>query len=294
MIIDTHAHYNLEPLLSDWKTHWQKAQDFSVLQSIVVGTTVEESQKALEIAKGEQGLYASFGIHPSNFSVSNGLSLDDLDATYLHLQLSCKRELEAAGESEKDFLQSPAYSSKLIAIGEIGLDYYRLSADDQESRKRQKQYFSLQLQLAFFYSLPVIIHVRDITDEAYRDIYEIISKELPVDYPVLLHCISGPQEYLKKMLERGAYIGVGGNITYKNSQNMRDLVKNTPADKILLETDAPYLPPFPHRGKPCEPWMISLTADFMAQEFHITREQVISNTYRFFAHLPRIDYNTAT
>ncbi len=293
MIIDTHAHYNLEPLYSDWKMHWEKAQAYGVVQSLVVGSTLEDSLIALEIAKAEKGLYATMGIHPSHFSVSEKQSNADLDATLLHMQMSCKKQFEAAGETDAKNGEQDIVSRKLVAIGEIGLDYFRLEPTDKKSRDQQKHYFIEQLKIAKTYSLPVIIHSRDTSDEAYTDIYEIVSANVPNDYPVLLHCISGPQEYLKKMVQRGAYIGVGGNSTYKNADHIRELITLTPPDRILLETDAPYLPPHPHRGNVCEPWMISLTAEYIYELTNTTPKQILENTYRFFADIPRIDYNTS-
>jgi len=249
MIIDTHAHYNLSPLVENWQRYWQKAQAKGVISTIIIGANLETSQVALEIATGEKNLFASVGVHPDDINELNTQTLKELEIM--------------AGNA--------------IAIGEIGLDYFRVKNNDQETKQKQKDGFVKQINLANKLNLPIIIHIRD----AYDDALEIIKAHPPKNNFVL-HCFSGTPDYIKKMIKLGAYFGVDGNITYKNASSLRDLLHLIPKNKIIIETDSPYLPPIPHRGKLCEPWMISLTAQYLAENFKISEKQLLINSQIIF------------
>jgi TatD DNase family protein len=249
-IIDTHCHYNLEPIYPNWQKYWQKAQKCEVIKSIIAGSSLETSKKALEIATKDKNLFASIGIHPHYANQDNYFDLEKL-------------ALE-----NKD---------KIIAIGETGLDYFFL--DDKKTE--QKKLFIQQIKLANKINKPLIIHVRDKKDQAYWDVLEILKNNFNFKTNFVLHCISGPLDYIKEAIKLGAYIGFDGNITYKNADNLRSILKITPKDKILLETDAPYLPPEPFRGKVCEPWMIKKTAEYM-QAIGVNIPQTTLNAVRCF------------
>lgn len=259
MIVDTHCHYNLEPLFDSWEEHWLKAQAVGVITSVVVGTDVDSSSRAIELAKQNPHFVATVGFHPNFFRTQE--------------QLAELSKLDALIRNES-----------VVAVGEIGLDYFRLSdsATDGEIKELQKQAFREQLEIAAKHSLPVCIHVRDKQEQAYFDVLEILSSVERGKVPFILHCISGPIAYMQKALELGAYIGVAGNSTYPKSEAIKNAITLAPIDRILLETDAPFLPPQTHRGQVCEPYMIAETAARLFSEKSITADQILSNTQAAF------------
>lgn len=256
MIIDSHCHYNLSPLHDNWASFWKDAQGSGVVGSIVVGTSLESSDRAVELSSQTEGFFASVGIHP----------LDLTDTT------------------SSETLKKLAQSQKVIAIGECGLDYFRLTEDDSLEKKKQLQKNNLimQLNLAQELELPIIIHLRDQTDSAYWDFLELYRSCGAFSKPFILHCVSGPMQFVQECIELGAYIGVAGNITYKNAEHLRDLVRSVPRERVVIETDAPYLPPVPHRGETCQPSMIQLTEKYVVEHLGIPSSQLIENTIALF------------
>lgn len=281
MIIDTHCHYNLEPLYSaqtptSWQEHWQRAQQSGVVASLIVGTAVATSQLAIELAATDPRLKASIGIHP--YRVAELLTeTSDWNST-LHTQLA---ELE-------QLITMP----EVIAVGEIGLDYYWLPKENSERQPiidAQQQLVTAQLQLARNHQKPVILHVRDkqtpeqlTPGNAYWDMLNIVKAAGNFDQPVILHCVSGPSAYVQQAVDLGCHIGVAGNSTYPSAEQIRAIISATPVDRILLETDAPYLPPQSNRGKICQPWMISETAEYLESQLGISKASVLANTNRVF------------
>lgn len=298
MIFDTHCHYNLEPLYSgkkshfrlkddsmlltkNWQDHWQKAQEHGVTQAIVVGTTIESSKVALEIAQQDENLYASVGIHPTEAE-----EITDVSDTLTQLETLLK-------------------GSKVVAIGEIGLDYFWLKTDASKRaiREKQKKLFAAQLDLAQKYHLPQIIHVRDsmapetpTQNNAYWDVLEILEEKYRhirnIEYvnkeekersvPFVLHCVSGALSYVLQALDLGGYVGFDGNLTYKKTSQLKKILRYTPFNRILVETDAPYLPPQSYRGQVCEPWMIRETVEYIESEFGIDTQTLQQNAHDFF------------
>lgn len=245
-IIDTHCHYNLDPLWPQWRAHWEKARAMGVGASWIPGTSLATSHRAVSIAAEDERLFAWVGIHPAD----GGLGED---------RESSLAELAATITADR---QRPR--PVIIGIGEIGLDYFRLEAADRHTRALQREWFVAQLELARRFSLPVMLHVRDQStpesptpDNAYWDMVALLEHW---SLPFSLHCVSGPQAYVRTLVARGAYCGFDGNITYPKAESIRDLYRLTPPERRLLETDAPYLPPQGHRGAVCEPWMIAETA----------------------------------
>jgi TatD DNase family protein len=283
MIIDTHCHYNLSPLAENWKDHWQEAQAKGVTKSIVVGTSVETSQLAVTIAQQEENLFATVGLHPNYWQ--------KIDQDQTITEVFTTNELAA--------VEALVTQNKVIAIGETGLDYFRLDKQTPTFKQlRQQQLSSLQLHLeiATKHDLPIILHVRDNEvpenpqpNNAYWDTLELLEKHLQTNtLTMIMHCFSGPAAYIEKMITLGAYVGVAGNITYGSSYPLRAFLRNAPQERILLETDAPYLPPQSHRGKQCLPWMIAETADFLENKIKISKQTILQNTWRLF---PQMRYN---
>ena len=246
-IIDTHAHYNLEPLYADWPGLWAKAQSLGIAKTVVPGTSLESSRRGVEIASHEENLFALVGVHPSEASASADLS-------------SVISELSKLLENDH-----------VLGVGEVGLDYFRLKPEERESQSQLQQvWFKAQLDLARQHGGWLALHVRDqqtpsipTKGNAYWDAYEIVKKYDWSSQPFILHCVSGSPEYVKAMLELGAYVGFDGNLTYPKADSLRELLQLVPRDRLLIETDAPYLPPQPYRGQTCEPWMIVETAKWL-------------------------------
>jgi len=292
MIFDTHVHYNLDPLFANWQAHWAAARQHGVSKSIVVGAGMGSSQKAIEIAKQADGLYAAIGKHPDVYREAVKIKLQnhqDWQTVFADLKADIKAFQKLIDENKED----------VKAIGEVGLDYYKLP---QKGDKRewiieiQKKAFAAYLQLAMKHDLSAIVHVRDAVgqSQAHFDALEILRKfkEKNNKFKFVLHCISGPADYVKQALELGAYIGVDGNITYlkpegksqksESENEVFELARLVPAERLLLETDAPYLAPEPFIGQVCEPWMISQTAEFVEAELKISQAQLFENALEFF------------
>lgn len=265
MIIDTHCHYNLEPLYDNWQKHWKKAHENDIVGSVVVGTSAETSKRAIEISESQPELLAAVGVHPSEIS-----------------------------ELDLNVIKTLAKSEQVVAIGEIGLDYFRLKKSDRETRGKQREGFRAQLELAAELNLPAIIHVRDQNKGAYWDVLDILRSVWKSGSPFILHCISGPSEYVDEAIKLGAYIGVAGNAGYPNSSELRKLISQVPKERLLLETDAPFLPPQAHRGKPCEPWMIKETDWHLTHTLEISSEKLVENTCNIFPQFKPYQANPVT
>jgi TatD DNase family protein len=266
-IFDSHCHYNLAPLAKQWQHHAATAKNHGVEQSIIIGVDVPTSQTAVEMAATDQGMWAAIGVHPSEWQEHPAQNLDDLLTR----------------------LQPLLKNDRVVAIGETGLDYYRLEETGLAIKQLQQRSLIAHLALAAEAKLPIILHVRDKTTpeiptpgNAYWDTLRILQHHLKSDQQFILHCVSGPEAYLSAAVELGAYCGVAGNITYKNAESLRKLIQLIPANKLLFETDAPFLPPQAFRGKTCEPWMIQKTAEFLAEYRGITLEQVYQTTCELF------------
>lgn len=241
MWTDTHCHLNHPDFASDVPRVWNRAREARVLQAIVVGYDLASSESALQVAARLDGCWASVGIHPHDAVQCNE------DALHRLQQLASRRGV--------------------VAIGEIGLDYYRnLSPKDV-----QWQALEQQIQLALQLRLPVIIHCRD----AYDDLLDILS-----GYSLrgVLHCFSGELHHARRAVEMGWYLGIGGVVTFKNAHTLREVVQRTPIENLLLETDAPYLAPMPHRGKRNEPAHIPLIAQAVASLKNVPLEELATVT----------------
>jgi TatD DNase family protein len=291
MIIDTHCHYNLDPLWEDWNAHWIQAQNHGVGASIVVGTTKETSAQAITIAQQQPRLFAAIGYHPSYYQeyIEELVRIKSwpLSPNKLHQKVT----------TDLTELQDMFDPTTVVALGETGLDYFRLPKDttqQQVIKQLQQQALTEHLKLASKYQVSVILHVRDqqvpevpTPGNAYWDTLDLVRAHLTQGNQLLfiLHCVSGPLSYVHTMVELGGYIGIAGNVTYPSANHIRTLVTSVPTSKLLLETDAPYLPPQSSRGKTCQPYLISETAQFVYQLTNTTPEQLITNTYTLFPKL---------
>lgn len=249
-MIDTHAHLTEGKLYNNLEKILNSAKESGVSKIICVGMNKDANEKVIEIINKHQEVYGSVGIHP------NEVTKNELDLNLL------------AEQTKND---------KIIAIGEIGIDLYR----NKDTINIQKTYFIEQIKLAITLDLPVIIHSRNSADV----IYEIL-KDYP-DVKGVMHCYSEHKELVNKFVDLGFYIGVGGIITFKNAHEVRDIIKKVPLNRLLIETDSPYLAPDPYRGKPNEPAFVKHTLLKLAELTNIEPEELIkitrNNTYGLFS-----------
>lgn len=240
IIFDTHAHYEDEVFDEIRDTMFSAFKTHGVGKVLTCGCDKLSSEKALKMANTYDFVYAAVGIHPGNI---------DSKTTVSQIEELAKHE-------------------KCVAIGEIGLDYYWT----QDNKTEQKEIFISQIELAKKLDLPIIVHDRD----AHADCLEILKKYKPKG---VVHSYSGSIEMAQELLKLDMYFGIGGVITFKNAKKLPDVVKMLPEDKILLETDAPYLSPVPYRGKVNNSALIYLTAEKIAEIKNTTTEHILNITY---------------
>lgn len=241
MIFDSHAHYDDARFDECRDEILGQMQKNNVCGIINCGTDIDTSLFAISLANKYDFVYAAVGYHPE--AVNNDTDFDE--------------------EQMLNFIKE----DRVVAIGEIGLDYYW----DTTFKEKQIEMFERQLQFAAAHSLPVIIHDR----EAHADTLQLIKKHKPKG---VLHCFSGSVEMAKEVVELGLYIGVGGVVTFKNSKKIVEVIKEIPLERILLETDAPYLAPEPFRGKLNRSDYIEFVAKKIAEIKNVDYEQVLLQT----------------
>jgi len=217
MIFESHAHYDDRQFESDRDTLLNSLQENGIEYVVNIGSDVKTTRNSIELAKKYPFIYAAAGIHPS--------------------------EVKHFREQDFDWLKAQAAGEKCVAIGEIGLDYYW--DKEKEVRDLQKYWFVRQLDLAREVNLPLVIHSRD----AAKDTLDIIKEEKAEEIGGVIHCFSYSPEIAREYVEMGFYIGIGGVVTFSNAKSLKQVARETPLEKILLETDCPYLAPVPGRGK---------------------------------------------
>ncbi|MGN0468600.1 MAG: TatD family hydrolase [Acutalibacteraceae bacterium] len=227
-IFDTHAHYDDEQFEKDRAQTLSFIKENGVSSVIDCGCDLDTSLKAVALSENYDFIYAAVGVHPE--------SVNDVK------------------ESDFEQIRKLYENKKVVAVGEIGLDYHY----DDLPRDKQKDIFIRQLITANELKLPVIIHSRD----AHEDTLNILKQYKPKG---VMHCFSGSVETAKEILKLGMYIGFGGAVTFKNARKAVEVAKIVPADRLLLETDCPYMAPVPMRGKRCDSSMIAYTAQVLAQ-----------------------------
>jgi len=261
-LTDTHCHLDLEQFDADRDAVLQRAINAGLARTLVPSLTGTSSRAAVKLAESNPMLYAAVGVHPNEAETWDGQTISSL------------RELAAQ-------------SLKVAAIGEIGLDYYW----NKSPREEQISIFKEQLNLAAELDLPVVIHSREKEDAEQgacaRDLIKILEEwvsglrsrnEALAQKPGVLHSFSGSIETAKRAIELGFYIGVTGTITYKNAEQKRQVISNLPIERLLLETDAPYLAPEPYRGKRNEPAFVLHIADKIAEIKSRTPQEIAAIT----------------
>ena len=253
-LFDSHAHYNDEKFNEDrWEIIKNIYKKENVTKIVTVGYNIESSKSAIEISKKIDYIYCTIGISPNDIPDSIEEWCEEL------------KELENIFNIEKKF-----NNKKIIAIGEIGLDYYW----NKENKNLQKKFFIDQIKLANRLNLPIVIHTRD----AYVDTIDILKNNIPLRRGVF-HCCPQNIELIKAALNLGFYISFAGPITFKNSKNAREICKMVPLEKLLIETDSPYLSPEPNRGKRNDSSNLKYIAKKIAEFKEISVEDVAEATY---------------
>ncbi|MFH1191414.1 MAG: TatD family hydrolase [Candidatus Omnitrophota bacterium] len=242
MLIDTHCHLDFPPFDPDRDAVIQRAKEAGIFYFINIGATLESSIAACELAQNYTPIYASVGVHPHDADGFDSQAINKL------------REL--------------AQMNKVVAIGETGLDYYR----NLSSQENQKQAFIKQIELAKDLKLPLVIHSR----QAEKDVLRILRAALPLR--AVVHCFSGDESFLQECLGFGFFISFTCNITYKKAQGLREIVRLTPLNRLMLETDAPYLSPEGFRSQRNEPFQIKLLAEEVSRIKGVSVEEVAEQT----------------
>lgn len=240
MLFDTHVHLNAEQFEEDLTEAIKRAQEAGVANMIVVGFDRPTITKAMELVETYDFLYAAVGWHP----------VDAIDMT----------------DGDLEWIESLAAHPKVVAIGEMGLDYYW----DKSPKEIQMEVFRKQIRLAKRVKLPIIIHNR----EATADIITILREEEASLVGGIMHCFSGSVETAKECLEMNFYISLGGPVTFKNAKKPKEVAAEVPLDRLLIETDCPYLAPHPFRGKRNEPAYVKLVAEQIASIKQVSVEEV--------------------
>src|SRR5690606_10562436 len=249
MLIDSHCHLEYEGLAEDQPGVLERAREAGVRGFLNISTRRSEWDRVVGTAEREPDVWASVGIHPHEADQHADLGASEL----------------------RDAAQHP----KVIALGESGLDYYY----DRSDRQVQQALFRTHIAVARETGLPVIIHTRD----AEADTIAILEDELGKGaFPALIHCFSASAEFGRRVLELGLSVSLSGIVTFKNARELQEFTREIPSDKLLLETDSPFLAPVPFRGKTCEPAYVRSTAEFVAGLRGETVEELAATTSRNF------------
>jgi len=243
MIVDTHIHLNDKQYYNDIDTIITNAKKAGVGQFIIPGADPDELKRAFELSEQYEEVFYSVGVHPYDII-----------------------------KYDEKFLVKYIDNKKCVAIGECGLDYFRLPKNKQEKEKniaKQKEIFRLQIRLAKKYKKPLIVHVRD----ASLDTKMILLEEKAGEVGGVLHCFNADHQLLS-LSEENFYFGIGGVVTFKNAKKLINVLPKIPLDKLLIETDGPYLTPTPHRGQRNEPLYTTLVAEKISEILDIPLKEV--------------------
>jgi len=252
MLIDSHCHLNYKGVVEDQQGVLARARAAGVGGFLNISTRQSEWDDVVGAAEREPDVWATVGIHPH-----------EADA---HADLGAAALLEAAAHP------------RVIGIGETGLDYYY----DHSDRENQQALFRVHIQVARESGLPLIVHTRDAEEDTAR----ILAEEMEHGaFPALIHCFTASADFARTMLDLGLTISLSGITTFKNAKELQSIATTLPEDRILVETDSPFLAPVPHRGRPCEPAFVADTARFIAGLRGVTVEHLAETTTRNFFRL---------
>ena len=243
-MIDSHCHLDHEPLLSDLSNVLKRSKDIGIKKLLTISTSFESFSKIKDIINKDEIIFGTVGVHPHE-SDTNTITKDVI-------------------------IKNLKENSKIIGVGETGLDYYYNNSD----KKKQIISFKTHIEAALECDVPIIVHSRNAED----DTFEILNEYKDYNTKILMHCFTGSKEFSKKLLTLNSYFSASGIITFKNSVDLQETFKSLPIDKILIETDSPYLAPVPKRGKKNEPSFIDFTANKLSEIKKISKIELINKT----------------
>ena len=250
-MIDSHCHLDHEPLKSDLSNIIKRSKDVGIEKLLTISTSVESFQKIKNIINEDEIIFGTIGIHPHE-TENNEISIDYI---------------------VKNFEENP----KIIGIGETGLDFYYNNSDKEKQIKSFKKHIEASIKT----NSPLIVHSRNAEDET----FEILNKYRGEKLKILMHCFTGSKNFAEKLLKLNAFFSASGIITFKNSIDLQETFKILPLEKILIETDSPYLAPVPNRGKKNEPSFLSYTAQKLADIKNLSNQEIIKITTKNFNNL---------
>ncbi|RDC59964.1 putative metal-dependent hydrolase YjjV [Alteripontixanthobacter maritimus] len=249
MLVDSHCHLEYKGIVEDQAVVIDRAREAGVGTFLNISTRRSEWEQVVGTAEREHDIYATVGIHP--------------------------HEADAHENLGADILRAATRNDRVVGIGETGLDYYY----DKSDRAVQQALFRMHIGIARETGLPLIIHTRDAEDDTAAILADEMEKGA---FPALIHCFTASADFGRKVLDLGLSISISGIVTFKNAKDLQDVARDLPADRMLVETDSPFLAPVPNRGKPCEPAFVRDTAQFLADLRGETLEDLASNTTRNF------------
>ena len=246
MIFETHAHYDDEQFDSGREALLASLPDCGIKRVVNIGASIASTRNSIELAEKYDYIYAAVGVHPS--------------------------EIAELNEERFAWLRELTKLEKVVAVGEIGLDYYW--DKEPEVQELQRYWFKRQMDLAREAGLPIVVHSRDAAEDTLRVMKEAHAEEIPG----VIHCYSYSPEMALEFIKMGYYIGVGGVVTFKNAKKLKETVEQIPLERILLETDCPYLAPVPYRGKRNSSLYLTHVVEAMAEIKGMSVEEVIRVT----------------
>ena len=247
-MIDSHCHLDHEPLLSDLENIIQRSKDAGIEKLLTISTSIESFSRVKDLVYKDEIIYGTIGIHPHE------ANKDIVNSEFIEKSL-------------KD-------NNKIIGIGETGLDFFYNNSD----KDKQISSFKIHIDAAIKTNVPLIIHSR----EAEEETFDILNDYKDQNLKILMHCFTGSKKFAKKLLDFNTFFSASGIITFKNAKELQDTFKFLPSDKILIETDSPFLTPVPNRGKKNEPSFIDFTAAKLAEIRHIDKSELIKLTTNNF------------
>ena len=250
-MIDSHCHLDHEPLYSDLKNVIKRSKDIGIKKLLTISTSVESFLRVKDIVNKDEIIFGTIGIHPHEADKNN------IDTEFIIKNLDLNK--------------------KIIGVGETGLDFYY----DNSDRNKQIESFKLHIEAALIANIPLIIHSRNAEEKT----FEILNNYKDKKLKILMHCFTGSKYFAEKLLNLNAYFSASGIITFKKSIELQNTFKFLPLNKILIETDSPFLAPVPNRGKKNEPAFIDFTASKLAEIKGITKAELIKITSDNFENL---------
>ena len=247
-MIDSHCHLDHEPLFSDLSNVLKRSKNVGIKKLLTISTSFESFSRIKDIVNKDEIIYGTVGIHP--------------------------HESDTNTITKNEIVKSLKENPKIIGIGETGLDYYYNNSD----KEKQITSFKTHIEAAIECNVPIIIHSRDAED----DTFNILNEYKGHNTRILMHCFTGSKKFSEKLLTLNSYFSASGIITFKNSVNLQETFRSLPLDKLLIETDSPYLAPVPNRGKKNEPSFIDFTAEKLAQIKDVSKSDLIEFTSNNF------------